>query len=1222
MKRTFLAAAAATAPFLAAPAFAQVTISTATSTPVLTATASNGQPADVDVAAGGSIGITSAGVDLTLNSNNTVTNAGQLGATGLDNTVGLQVLGGFTGSVTNSGTITITETNTPPTDPNQNGLFTGPFAVGTNRIGIEVTGPGIFNGSIINTGTITVIGNNSEGVSIQAPISGDYLSLVVTPATSSAAATIVSGSIAVTGQNTVGFQVTPTGGIGGNTRLTGVTATGPGAQAVQLNGNVGGFVNLSSGLAATGFRATTRQTNPTISALYTQAELQQGGATVTLGGNVGAGVIISAPPPILSTTNLDQDNDGVPDSLQGTGSVASYGSSPAMQIGAVSQNGAAPQAITLGAYSASNVVSIFNSSPPAQSFGLVNQGVVTAQGLFDQLTSPNLAEPVSATAMQIGGQILISPVTYGFNSNFTAVTSTTPAVWGATGSVTIIGGLYNSGTIAAQAYQANATAIHIGADPLVVTPTSGAVISVPTIYNDGQIFASSIQVNSATTVTVNNAINGIAVPNTPAPVPVSVTGISIEKGSSVGTITNNGGILAELTGTGGVGGSTTAIIDRSGTVQTINNSGSIEALLNQTLSTTPLPLTNAAGVSNTVAIDMSAGVLPQTINQTALALASSASVTPYAATSAYTVGQIVSFGGNIYVNVVAAGAGLDPIDDPTLWRQIGATSPSIAGDIYMGSGPDTLNIQAGTVTAHTITMGSALNVINIQGTAASPTFVTGAITEKAGGQFQISVNNGTLADLNPTKGQAATSINIGSTGVLEIGVDPINNRNTQFITSGATTIAAGGQIGLTLQSLQIAPLQTYTVIEGAPGSITAPALGATSIGNTPFLYSAVASLLPVDPATGDSEVQLTVSRKTADQLGFNRAEASAYDAVLATLATPTTSSIGIQQALLAQSTETGLKSIYDQMLPNQAQGIFEALDSAVEHISAMTGTPPDNATHVGGASLWLQEVNERVTRTGIDTLGSKSQVLGLAGGYERMGVAGGAMGVTLAYFNAQENSTAAQLGARDLASLVEASVYYRRSLGNLTFSARGGGGYGWFSENRLFSSGTTFDQAQASWTGEFIDGHLGAAYEVKLFGPYYARPEVSVDYLRLHQGGYQEKGSGTAFNLAVASQNDTQFSGQGLMVLGRQWGRAAWFRTEVRFGYREVISGQVGDTTASFADGTPFTLAGDPEKGGWVTAGFSLKTGSEFSYFALEGDADFRKGQRRYDLRVAGRSVF
>jgi len=94
------------------------------------------------------------------------------------------------------------------------------------------------------------------------------------------------------------------------------------------------------------------------------------------------------------------------------------------------------------------------------------------------------------------------------------------------------------------------------------------------------------------------------------------------------------------------------------------------------------------------------------------------------------------------------------------------------------------------------------------------------------------------------------------------------------------------------------------------------------------------------------------------------------------------------------------------------------------------------------------------------------------------------------------------------------------------------------------------------------------------------------------------------------------------MVLGRQWGRAAWFRSEVRFGYREVISGEVGDVTANFQDGTPFTVAGDPDKGGWATVGFSLKSGSEFSYLALEGDADFRKGEQRYDLRVAGRSVF
>jgi hypothetical protein len=1213
MKRTFLAAAAATAPLLAAamPTLAQVTISTATSTPVKTSTASNGGPADVTVSSSGSIGITNPGIDLTLDSNNSVTNAGTLGATGLDNTIGLQVLGGFTGTVINTGSINITESTTPTNDPNQDGLVTGAFATGTNRIGLEVLGPGTFTGSITNNGPITVIGNNSEGVSIQAPITGDFLSLVVTPATSSTAATVATGSITVTGQNAIGLQVTPTGGIGGNTRITAVSATGPGAQAVQLNGAVGGFVNISAGVIATGYRATTRQTNPALANLYQQEELQQGGAAVTIGGNVGHGLIVSAPPPILSTTNLDQDNDGVPDSLQGAGSVTVLGSSPAMQIGA------SGQAITLGLFSASNYISVYNSTPPALNFALVNQGDISAQGLFDQLTSPNLLAPVSATALQIGGQVLISPITYTFNSSF-QVTGTTPAVWAPTGSVTLTGGFYNAGTVTALSFQANATAIHIGADPSVVTPTPGAVVTIPTIYNDGQIIALSTQVNSATTVTVN----GKGIPDTPAPVAVAVTGISIEKGAQVSTITNNGGVLAQLTGTGGVGGSTTAIIDRSGTVQTLNNSGSIEAVLNNTLATTPLPLVNAAGASNVVAVDMSAGTLPQTINQTFLPLATSASVTVYSSTSSYTVGQIVSDNGNIFVNVVAAGPGIDPISNSSFWREIGATSPAIIGDVYMGSGPDTLNIQAGQVRAVTIAMGGALNTITVNGTAANPAAVSGAFTQKPGGQFQISVDNGSLSDTNPALGQHATSITIGAAGVLAIGADPVNNRNTQFVVSGQTNIAAGGQIGLTLQSLQLAPTRTYTVIQGAPGSITAPGLGSTGVGNTPFLYSASAALVPVDPATGDSEVQLTVTRKTAAELGFNRAEASAFDAVLSTLASPNANNIGIQQALLAQNTETGLKSVYDQMLPNQNQGIFEALDSAVEKISAMTATPPDNATHVGGTSLWLQEVNERVERTGVDTLGSKAQALGIVGGYERMGVAGGALGVTVAYFNAQENTTAAQLGAHDVASLVEASVYLRRSLGNLTISARGGGGYAWFTETRIFASEPSFSQAQASWTGDFFDGHFSVAYEVKLFGPYYARPEVSVDYLRLHQNGYQEQGTNTSFNLAVAGQDDTQFSGQGLLVVGRQWGKTSWFRTEVRVGYREVFSGQVGETTANFADGTPFTLAGDPEKGGWATVGFSLKSGSEFSYFALEGDADFRKGQRRYDLRVAGRSVF
>ena len=1291
MKRHLLAAAVASAPLLAAaaPALAQVTISNSTSTPVTTATANNGQPSDVIVS--GSIGLTAPGTALTLNSNNNVNITGSLGATDQDNTFGLVVLGGFTGSAVNQGTINITESYTAPVDPNNDGLYTGAFAQGTNRIGLEVTnsatfpgnGSGVFTGNnetvatvngnitvngVTNVGTITVNGNSSYGVLIAAPVVGNYMSLTLIPATSSTTAPITAiGTIAVVGQDSVGLEIAPTGsincaasgcskgdGVGGagstgNMRIGVTSATGPGAQGVVLDGNVGGSVNVEGSVSATGYRTTTRQTNPFISIIYSQMEMQQGGSAMTVGGNIGGGLIVSAMPigagtssAYSSNTYADLDNDGVPDVLQGTGAVIAYGSSPALQVGSATGN-----AITLGLYSGSNYVSLYNgatgptSLAPTGQFGLVIQGSILGEGLFDQLTSPYLLNPASATALQIGGPILVTPEIYTYNSNYQP-TSTTPtaAIYGASGAVDIKGGVYNSGTIAAYAYQADATAIHVGYNA-----------TVPTIYNDGTIYASSTQVNSALTPTPNSGGS----PTTPAPVAVNVVAIQIgdpvgtqiptgAAQASVTTITNNSGIFAELTGTGGVGGTTKAIVDYTGSLTTINNSGSIEALLNQTSVSQLMPTNIEPLTATAVAIDMHYGTTAQTITQTAVTLPANiaATVTAYVATSSYTtLNTVVTYEGNLYRSVASASPGYDPIDYPQYWQEIGAVSPSITGDIYMGSANDTLNISAGTVSAANITMGAETNTINVLGTGVTNALgdtgfvnVTGAISEQAGGTFVINVNHGQLNDLNPQLGQAAKGITIGSTGVLEVTADPLHSQNTQFHITGSTpnsaNIASGGQIGLIMASLQTAATQNYTIMYGLPGTISAPSLSQTALGFTPYLYTATASYVasasastaPGAAPVGDNEITLAVDRKTAAQLGFNAAEASAYDPILNSLQQSTSANQGIQQALLAQTSQAGLKSVYDQLLPNQGQGIFEALDAAVEKVSALTATPPDNATHVGGASMWLQEVNERVDRTGIDTLGSDAQVLGLVGGYERMGAAGGAVGVTLAYFNAQESDTAAQLGAHDLASLVEAGVYYRRSIGGLTLSARAGGGYGWFSGERVFAYGTILEQAQANWTGAFIDGHLGASYEFKLFGPYYARPEVSIDYLRLAQSGYQENGADSAFNLAVASQTDTQFTGQAIMTLGRQWGRAAWFRTEVRFGYRAVIDGSVGDTTANFLNGTPFTLVGDPDKGGWATVGFSLKTGSEFSYLALEGDADLRRGEQRYDLRVAGRSVF
>jgi hypothetical protein len=1207
MKRTLLLAAVSAAPLLAlAPvaAFATDTISSSTSTPITTATATNSAPDDIVISTGGSVGVTAAGVAVTLNSSNTVSNAGAIGFTAIDNAVGIQVQGGNTGSVTNSGTITVTDNYTATTD-NNTGLIEPPYAQGTNRTGIQVVGPGTFTGAIYNYGSITVHGASSFGVDIQAPITGDYQSLQYTAATSTVAATLLDGSITVVGgeaptataaatPGAIGFHIASTGGVGGNVTLGAVSATGYGAQAVVINGAVGGAINLTGAVSATGYETTSRSPYPSIADQYTAAEMQQGGSAVTIGGSVGGGIVISAPP-LTAITDASTANDTINgqtilQTSQSTGTITSYGSSPALVIGSATNN------LTIGVVNtAANTIQGFSTTDVAGSYGLVIDGTVTGNGLFDQLNYPNLPAPVSATAIQIGS--------------------------GGSFAAQINGGIYVSGAVSATAYQANATGIHF---------MSGG--STPLILNDGTIIATSSQENTATT--------GVA--------PVNVYGVLIDKGATVTSIVNNSGIIANLTGEGGVGGTVGAIIDRSGSLTNLTNTGTITAQGTQTLITAPMPVTPTA-------IDMSAGTQYQTITQKQTTNSVFTGSAAYNSTITYSQGQIINYSGLVYQAVTTVGEAIDPLDYPSYWREIGALTPYINGSILMGSGGSNITVNAGIINGTIINLGTGSNnVLTVAGPAGGSllaTSVTGAIEEVSAsvaasqvaslgssqvtsgaqlsgggnGTLAISVNNGTLTDTNPNV-ERIGSINVGSNGLLLVAVDPAHGLATQFLTSGASTFATGAALGVSLLSIPTTVSQTYTVVQTTgSGTLTTGTFNNGTVTNAPWLFTATAAYV-APAAPGDSSaIDLTVTRKSAAQIGFNAAEAAALDAVLAAAPNNT----GIQTALLSQYTQAGLKTVYDQLLPNQSQGLFDSLDAAVQAVGAMVGTAPEAASRVAGTSLWLQEVNERVDRAGEQTEGSHSKLFGVVGGYEVAGAGGGAAGLTLAYFNANEIDDQSQIGTGTTASMVEASAYYRRTLGRFSMSARAGIGYSWFSDDRVFAASTTINNsttgteltARADWGGLFYDGHVQVTYEQPL-GRFYVRPEISADYLELNQGHYSETGGGAGFDLNVAAQNSNRLSGQAIMVFGRQWGGASWLRTEVSGGYREVFSGSVGDTTASFSGGNPFTLAPDDDKGGWATVGFALKGGSQYSYLALEGNLDFRQGEQRYDVRIAGKSIF
>lgn len=493
--RILLASAVAIAPLLVASgAQAEQVISNARTTPVSTSTANNGARDDVRLASGGSIAVTS-GAAVTLDSSNDVkldsgSKIDMLKAA--DGATGILVNGGNTGDVTIGGAINITDSIEEYKDEDKDGDLDGPFADGTNRHGVRVTGSAPLVGDIRieSSGSIKVEGNNSSGLTVEAPLTGDLFS---------------QGQVSVIGNDTYGIHTT--GDITGDVTVLGsVSAIGENATGVAIDGAVDGAVKIQGAVSTTGYRYTTAPPSkpttgePREGATYLENldddDLLQGGPAVRIAGDVTGGVVFDAPPPPLpddateeEKKDTDRDKDGIPDAQETTAAIRSFGGAPAVLVGS------ADKAINLGPVGTGD-----------DAYGLINRGSIEAAGVYKE---------VDATAVQIGG----------------------------TGqSVTLAGGLRNQGTITSSANTGDSTGVLIGA---------GA--TAPSIVNSGAIQSVSAgsEANVAAGVLINQGANVASFVNSG-----SVTaGVNGSKGDAVAlrdesgtltTINNTGKIVAAI----------------------------------------------------------------------------------------------------------------------------------------------------------------------------------------------------------------------------------------------------------------------------------------------------------------------------------------------------------------------------------------------------------------------------------------------------------------------------------------------------------------------------------------------------------------------------------------------------------------------------------------------------------------------------------------------------
>ncbi|CAN7344568.1 autotransporter domain-containing protein [Phenylobacterium sp. LjRoot225] len=625
----------------------------------------------------------------------------------------------------------------------------------------------------------------------------------------------------------------------------------------------------------------------------------------------------------------------------------------------------------------------------------------------------------------------------------------------------------------------------------------------------------------------------------------SAQAIVIEAGASLPVIQNAATINAVVVGSTG---DAAAIVDKSGTLVRLENIGTINAQTAAASGSTTTP------TGSTVAIDVSA-------NTTGFSL----------------------------LNYLPSGA---------------TTAATINGSVLMGSGNDSVDMEAGSLTGD-LAFGAGANTLTIAGGAT----VAGGLTAD-GGTLALSVDDGSLT-ITSTSFVNLTSLNLGAGSSVVFTADPASGSATQFDVAGAATIASGAKIDVRLASFATGAA-SYTLIRA--DQLTASGVDGSLLGSSPYIYSASIS---TDAAAGT--VSLDLARKTASELALPAALSGGYEPVIAAAS----ANAGLSAAVLAQTDRASFISVYNQLLPEHSGGVFRMVSAGVESF----GRPLDERQGGGDGGGWLQEVNYAALADDKgDMLGYRSWGVGLVGGYElpatRAGVFGVSLGVLSTQMRPHETSASTQVST----NLVDAGGYWRASYGRFSANARLGLDYLNATSRRavdLISDDQTLfsETASGHWSGWGVTSRMRVAYEGS-WRNLYLRPQVGLDYLKLREGGYQEGGS-DALDLKVESRDTSELTSFAGITLGAIIGDdASFWSPELLIGYRNVLSRSGGSTTAAFSSGETFTVGPVDYGDQGLVARFALKSESGPTAFSFEGGAERRDGLTVFDAKIAGHFSF
>jgi len=706
----------------------------------------------------------------------------------------------------------------------------------------------------------------------------------------------------------------------------------------------------------------------------------------------------------------------------------------------------------------------------------------------------------------------------------------------------------------------SATGLSVGGAGQTVTVAGGATIS-------GTISAKAIEAN-ATAVRIGT---GATVPEIVVSGTIAAEGggtaatgaqaILIDTGATVSTIRNSGTIVSTRSGSEGTAA---AIVDKSGTLNLVENSGTIG-------------VNGAAALgAGATAIDLSANVAGATVRQLAAAAGKPAPVIN---------GQIKFGSGNDLLDI-ADGA--------------------VNGNVSFGGGTNTLNLSGDGVMNGNVDFGGGAGILQLNGTSS----FNGNLANS--GAVAVAVGGGSTLNATNLGSVALGSLTTGAGATLGVTIDGASGTNTFYNVAGAANLGADNVIAVNLTSVSDVE-GTYKILQA--GSLTGGTDLTSVVGSFPFLFDT--SLVTNVP----NELSLTIRLKDEDELGINDSESAILDAVLAA----SDSDLGISRVLLDVDDSEALQDTLQQMMPDHAGGTFEAATKGSRLMTRFLLDPRAPESDSSPLRLWTEQVAWATSKAIGDTSDYHLGGWGIAGGVEA-GLGGfGAAGVSLAYLSGRDTKGNNELFSHQY----EAGLYWRGQWGGLTTFARGTAARIKFDSTRQFSGladGVTIErEAEGDWNGSLYSASAGASYDIKI-GRFSVRPSASIEYYKLTEKAYDETGGGDAFNLHVDKRSSDETAANALVALGYDIfgsdpaGTGKWMRVEVEGGYRGILSGSLGKTSANFEGGETFTLTPEDRDSGWL-AGLRMMGGDGGLVLAGEVNAEDQMGKigvgGRFSLQIA-----